>query len=352
MELNEALASIKPIDKSAAAAAKKHWLEVVKPLFALGRLEDAISQIAGIKGRERFTLDKKGLVIMCADNGVVDEGVTQCGREITANVTDNFTKGKASSCIMAKTAGADIIPIDIGVAADVPSVTIPEKKVMYGTRNMTRGAAMTREEAVRAIEIGIDTVIELSACGYDLLATGEMGIGNTTTSGAVTAVLLEKPAEEVTGRGAGLSSEGLVRKIDAVKRAISVNKPNKDDPIDVVSKVGGLDIAGLMGVYIGGALCHIPVIVDGFISGTAALAAVRLCPNVRGYILASHVSSEPAGRMILDALELEPYITCGMFLGEGTGALAVMPLFDMALDVYTELGTFDNWEYDAYRVLT
>ncbi|MGN1116530.1 MAG: nicotinate-nucleotide--dimethylbenzimidazole phosphoribosyltransferase, partial [Candidatus Ornithomonoglobus sp.] len=203
-----------------------------------------------------------------------------------------------------------------------------------------------------AIEVGIDMVSQLKSRGYKLIATGEMGIGNTTTSSAVTAVLLDEPPERVTGRGAGLSSEGLERKIAAVKRAIEVNAPDKTDVAEVISCVGGLDIAGLCGVFLGGALYGVPVIIDGFISAAAALCAFRMCKAARDYMIPSHVSKEPAGVMVLDALGLAPYIDCGMFLGEGSGAVALMPLIDMASDVYRDMQTFDDWtDNEGYKIL-
>lgn len=346
------LQRISSLDTQAAAKAHEHWLKVAKPLLSLGKLERAVEQIAGIRGTECFPLQKKGLVIMCADNGVVAEGVTQCGQDITAAVSANFAKGSTSVCIMSQIAGVDVYPIDIGVAVDIPGVTVPEFKVMYGTENMVKGPAMSEKAVRQAIAVGIFVVDRLKKSGYDILATGEMGIGNTTTSSAVAAVLLGKNVKEVTGKGAGLSSAGLQSKIRAIERALTVNQPDCHNPLDVVAKVGGLDIAGLMGVFIGGAVYRLPVVIDGFISATAALAAVRLCPLVRDYILPSHVSNEPAGRLILEALELEPFINCGMFLGEGTGAVTFLPLLDMAYGVYREMNTFDKLGYEAYEILS
>lgn len=351
MTLFEALEKIEPLDKSAMEKSYDKWLNLVKPLFSLGSLENAVTRIAGIIGSERVVLDKKAVAVMCSDNGVVEEGVSQSGQEITAEVTANLIKGRTSVCKMAEIAGADVFPIDIGVAVDICGVTDEKYKIMYGTNNITNGAAMTREQAVRAIEVGIEKVRELKALGYKIIATGEMGIGNTTTASAVVSVLLNKLPEEVTGRGAGLSSEGLERKINAIKKAVAVNKPDKNDAIDVLSKVGGLDIAGMAGLFIGGAVYRIPIVIDGFISAAAALTAVRMNAMIKDYIFSSHRSNEPAGKMVLDALGFEPYITCGMFLGEGTGAVSLFPLLDMALSVYDKMHTFDSWNYDAYKIL-
>lgn len=342
---------IKPLDAAAMEQARARWMTVGKPLFSLGSLEDAVIQIAGIKRTSDFELRKRGLIIMCADNGVVAEGVTQTGQEVTAIVADNFTKGETSVCIMAEEANVDLFPVDVGMAVDVPSVTKKEDKVAYGTRNFAKEPAMTREEVVRAIQVGIRKVEACKEAGYEILATGEMGIGNTTTSSAVASVLLGEDPEVMTGKGAGLTKKGLQKKVQVIREAMERMQPDRTDVIDVLSKVGGLDIAGLVGVYLGGAVCRIPVVIDGFISAVAALAAVRLVPECAGFILPSHLSDEPASRKILNALEKKPFLTCGMCLGEGTGAVAVMPLLEMGLQVYRRMGTFDDIHVEQYEVL-
>ncbi len=350
-ELQALIRQISPADHISMEEAAARWKTVGKPLFSLGKLEDAVIRIAGMRKKSIYSLDKKGLVAICADNGVVAEGVTQTGQEVTAIVAENFTKNETSVCLMAQVAGVDIFPIDMGMIRDVPGVTRPEYKVAYGTENMAEGPAMTRKQAIQAVRNGIRIVEELAEKGYDILATGEMGIGNTTTSSAVVSVLLDRDVREVTGRGAGLSSEGLERKIQVIRRAIERNCPDPSDPIDVLAKVGGLDIAGLAGVFLGGALFHIPVVIDGFISSAAALCAVRMAPDCRDYMLASHKSGEPAGGMVLDALGLSPFIDCNMSLGEGSGAVAVMPLLDMGLKVYLEMSTFDEIHVEQYEEL-
>lgn len=342
---------IKPLDENAMEEARAHWMTVGKPLFSLGSLEDAVIQIAGIKGTSDFELRKRGLIIMCADNGVVEEGVTQTGQEVTAIVADNFTRGETSVCIMAEEAKVDLFPVDVGMATDVPSVTKKEYKVMYGTHNFAKEAAMTREEAVEAIEVGIQMVKKCAEAGYEILATGEMGIGNTTTSSAVVSVLLDESVENVTGRGAGLSSEGLNRKIRAIERAIEKHQPDKKDILDVLSKVGGLDIAGMTGAFLGGAIYHIPVLIDGFISSAAALCAVRMVPETADYILASHCSGEPAGRMVLEELKLPYLIDAKMSLGEGSGAVAAIPLLEMGVNVYRKMSTFEEIKVEQYEEL-
>ena len=351
MNLGEALQKIRPADRKSMEAAEQRWRTVGKPLFSLGKLEDAVIRMAGIKGISSYTLKKKALVILCADNGVVEEGVTQTGQEVTAIVTENFTKKAASVCLMSEVAGVDLFPVDIGVGRDVDHVTRPEYKVAYGTKNMTREPAMTREEAERAILIGIRLVQDLSERGYDIIATGEMGIGNTTTSSAAVSVLLGRDPEEVTGRGAGLTTEGLRRKVDAIRRAVRLNAPDESDAVDVLAKVGGLDVAGLTGVFVGGAIYHIPIIIDGFISSTAALCAARIAPDSADYMMPSHRSNEPAGGMVLEALGLSPFIDCGMSLGEGSGAVAVLPLFEMGLEVYNRMSTFEEIRVEQYEEL-
>lgn len=351
MTLKEIKSRIEPADQASIQAAKKRWLSVAKPLFSLGKLEDAVIRMAGIKRSAMFELRKKGLVIMCADNGVVAEGVTQTGQEVTAIVADNFTKKAASVAIMSEIAGVDLFPVDIGMVSDVQSVTRAEQKIAYGTRNLAQEPAMTREEAWRGVLVGVRMVEKLKKEGYDILATGEMGIGNTTTSSAVAAVLLGKPVEEVTGKGAGLSNEGLEKKIAAIKQGIQRSRPDPKDALDVLAKVGGLDIAGLAGVYLGGAIYHIPVVIDGFISAVAALCAVRMVPDAGDYLMPSHVSKEPAGQLLLDALHVSPFLTCDMCLGEGSGAVAVFPLLEMGLGVYQRMSTFDEIQVEQYEVL-
>jgi nicotinate-nucleotide--dimethylbenzimidazole phosphoribosyltransferase len=349
MTVYEAIEQITPASEEAYQAARARWDSIAKPLGSLGLLEETVCRIAAAKGTSDLAVPKKCVVVMCADNGVVEEGVTQTGQEVTAIVTENMSTGDTSVCLMARVAGADVIPVDIGVYREVTGDRILQRCVRRGgTRNMTKEPALTRQEALMALEIGIELVCDLKNRGYGLIATGEMGIGNTTSSSAITAVLLGKQPWEVTGRGSGLSGDGLTRKIRAIEQAIARNKPDSNDPIDVLAKVGGLDIAGLAGVFIGGALNRIPVLVDGFISGVSALLAARLCPAVHDYILASHISNEPAGRMIVDALGISPFLDAGMRLGEGTGAVAVMPVIDMALTVYCAMSTFQEVSIDAY----
>ena len=349
MTLEETMQKIRPVDAAAMAAAKQHWDGLGKPLGSLGRLEKALIQIAGIQRTGDVHIDRKALVIMCADNGVVEEGVTQCGQEVTATVAENFLDEKSCVAIMCRRAGTKICPVDIGMAVDTPRVE--KRKIAYGTKNMAKEPAMTREQAIAAIEVGIAKAEELHAQGYEMLATGEMGIGNTTTSSAMTAVYLGLDVETVTGRGAGLSSHGLQRKIHAIKQAIAVNQPDPEDPLDVLAKVGGLDIAGMCGLFLGGAAQQMPVVMDGFISQVAALTAVRLVPECADYILASHVSEAPGANILLKALEKDAFLTCGMRLGEGSGAVALFPILDFASDIYHKMSTFVQADIVEYQPL-
>ena len=305
--------------------------------------------IAAAQHSSEIVTNKKILVPMCADNGIVAEGVTQTGQEVTAIVAENFLDEKSCAAIMCRVSGADIFPIDIGMAVDTPRVE--KRKIAYGTKNFAKEPAMTKEEAVKALEVGIRLVGELKEKGYRLIATGEMGIGNTTTSSAVAASLLGVPAEEMTGRGAGLSSAGLEKKISVIRDAIERWDLMKADPLTVLSHVGGFDIAGICGMFLGGAYFHVPVLIDGFISSVGALLATRLAPASVSYMIASHVSKEPAAHRILNEIGLTPALHASMCLGEGSGAVAVFPLIEMAADIYHKMSTFEQIQVEAYQEL-
>ena len=348
-ELKQKMEEITPIDRQVMEAAWKNWDGLCKPLRGLGWLEEALVQIAGIMRDDRPHPDKRAVVIMGADNGVVKEGVTQTDQSVTMQVLENMGNDLSTACVMSHQAGCDMIPVNIGGLTDGVHPKIRNRVVRYGTGNIAKEPAMTREECVKAILTGIEIVKELKEEGYQLIVTGEMGIGNTTTSAACAAVLFGKDPADVTGRGAGLSSEGLNRKINAIRSAIAVNKPDPKDAIDVIAKVGGLDIAGLTGVYIGGAVYRLPVVADGVISAVAALIAVRLCPAVKDYILVSHQGKEPAIKALLAELDKKAVIHAELALGEGTGAVMLFPLLDMAMQVYKENTTFDDIQITAYE---
>lgn len=333
----------------AMAACKKHWDSIAKPIGSLGIFEDIIIKIAGIQNSEQVDIGKKAVVIMCSDNGVVAEQVTQTDSSVTAVVAENFAKGIASINLMAMAAGAKVIPVDIGIAKDLQVEGLQNKKISYGTSNITKGPAMTRLQAETAIETGISIVKELKEEGYQMIGTGEMGIGNTTTSSAVASVLLKMSVEKVTGRGAGLSVEGLARKIRVIKEAIAVNRPDPNDPIGVLSKLGGYDIAGMTGLFLGGLRYGIPVVIDGVISSVAALIAVRLNAETLNIIIPSHMSKEPASVRIMEELGLSPVIHGKLALGEGTGTALLFPLLDMILKVYHFNSTFEAINVKAYE---
>ncbi len=287
-ELKQLLTAITPSSETARAAAHAHWASLAKPLGGLGALETLLEDAAALTGTAQLTFDRRAVLVLCADNGVVAQGVSQTDQSVT------------------------------------------------------------RAQAVEAIAAGIELVRAQKAQGCQLLATGEMGIGNTTTSSAVAAVLLGQPIEVMTGRGAGLSDAGLARKLDAIRRGITRNQPDAADPLDVLSKLGGFDIAGLCGVFLGGALEALPILMDGFISGVAALCAVRLCPAAAKAVFASHCSTEPAARLVLEALGKAPLLTAGLHLGEGTGAVASLPLWDLALAVYDHCYSFTEGGIPPY----
>lgn len=348
INLEQIMAEICPADTLAAAEAKNRWNAIAKPLHGLGTLEDAVVKIAGMTGNADVMLNKKALLVLCADHGVVEEGVTQTGQAVTAIVAENILKQQSSVAWMCKTAGIDIFPVDIGMAADTALLNC---KIAYGTKNMCKAPAMTRAQALQAIQTGIRLAYDIHQKGYSILLLGEMGIGNTTASSAVASVLLNEAPKTMTGRGAGLSDAGYRRKCQAIEAAIAVNKPDAGDVLDVLSKVGGFEIAGLMGACLGGAYFKMPVLLDGFISAVAALSAVRLCPQVKDYLLASHTSKEQGMVRILEELGLEASLHCRMCLGEGTGAAAFVPLLEMALAVYQNMGTFKDHAIEPYKDL-
>lgn len=338
-ELKTLLSGITPPDEAARAAAHAHWAGLAKPLGGLGALETLLEDAAALTGSAALDVSRRAVLVLCSDNGVVAQGVSQTDQSVTRAVAENLAARRTSVCQMARTAHCDVVPVDMGIAGD-PVPGVADCRIAAGTADFTQGPAMTRAQAVEAVGRGIRLVQEQKAAGVQLLATGEMGIGNTTTSSAVAAVLLGQPVERMTGRGAGLSDEGLARKVDAICRGILRNEPDPTDPLDVLAKLGGFDLAGLCGVFLGGALEGVPVVMDGFISGVAALCAVRLCPTAAKAVFASHCSSEPAARLVLDALGKAPLLTAGLHLGEGTGAVASLPLWDMALAVYGHCYSF------------
>lgn len=347
-EFHQIVSGIHPADVVTKGNAQKKWNSIAKPLHSLGKLEDHIMQIAALTGDTDVNLNRKALIVMCADNGVVEEGVTQTGQEVTAIVAENFLTCNTSAAIMCKKAGVDIFPIDIGMAADTK---VPRYKTANGTANMTKGLAMTRMQALQAILTGIHQVKEKKEAGYKIIASGEMGIGNTTTSSMLVAALTGRTAEEVTGRGAGLNDAGLLRKQQVIAQALEKYEKEirSKHALSMLAAFGGLDIAGMAGVCIGGALYHVPVVLDGLISSVAALVAERIVPGVREFVLPSHLSKEPAAKWIAEELKLHPVIDAGLGLGEGTGAVMLFSLLDLALALYEDQTTFDTMEIAQYE---
>ncbi len=336
--------TISPIDEKKVIEGKNKWNSIAKPLDGMGVLEDFICKIYAING---LNIHKKAVAVFCADNGIVEENVTQTTSEVTAIVAGNITKGNATVCNMAKIARADVFPYDVGMLCEVENV--PILKCKNGTNNFLKEPAMTREEAIFAIEKGIETAKKLKDLGYNLLATGEMGIGNTTTSSAVTATIFDIDAKLVTGKGAGLSAEGISHKAEVINKAIAFHNPDKTDAIDVLSKVGGFDIAAICGLFLGGAIYKIPVVMDGFISYVGAILSIMLNENVKDYIIPSHISNEYGSQLILNKLGLTPPLQLKMALGEGTGAVALMPLLDMAKEVFCNIVAFDETGIKEYE---
>ena len=348
MTLETALQQIRPADQGAFQAVLDHWDSLAKPLGSLGELERAVARIGAATGSADVHLNRRTLLVFCADNGVVAQGVSQSGPEVTAAVATALGAGTSTVNYLARGANCRVVPVDLGILDFPGAPGVENRRVRNGTGDISQGPAMTRAECVRAIEAGIQLVGREAQQGTRVVLLGEMGIGNTTTSSALACGLLNLPAQKLTGRGAGLSDEGLRRKIAAIQRAFSVNAPDVSNPIDLLSKVGGLDLAGLCGACIGGALYRLPVLLDGLITAAAALCAVRLCPAVGDYLLASHVSAEPAAHLLLETLQLHPLISAGMRLGEGSGAVCALPLLDLALEVYHSGHTFGHLGIEAY----
>lgn len=347
--MRDLLNTITPPDEVARAEARRRWNDCAKPLGSLGLLETALEDIAALTGSADIRLDRRAVLVLCADNGVVAQGVTQSPSSVTGLVAKQLAARRTSVCRMAQAARCQVVPVDVGILDFQEMPGVLSRRIGNGTGDISQGPAMTRRQAEQALHTGMELVREQQVLGVDLLATGEMGIGNTTTSSAVACVLLGRPAEEMTGRGAGLSDQGLQKKTAAIRRALEVNRPDPSDPLDILQKVGGFDIAAMCGVFLGGALYRVPVLIDGLISAVAALCALRLCPAAGKAMLASHVSAEPAGGLVLEALGKQPLITAGMRLGEGTGAVAAMPLLDLALAVYRESYTFEEGGIEAYQ---
>ena len=339
--LEQVLQGIKPLDEKAMAAARARQDTLTKPLGSLGRLEELSIKLAGMRGEPIPRLHHKAIITMAADHGVVAEGVSAYPQAVTPQMVLNFLRGGAGINVLARHVGASIIVVDMGVASDIePHTALLSRKIACGTQNMARGPAMTREQAIKAIKVGLEIVDKESQKGLDIVGTGDMGIGNTTPSSAITAAITGEQVAKVTGRGTGIDDKQLEHKVKVIERALKVNKPNPDDALDVLSKVGGFEIGGICGVILGAAAQRIPVVIDGFVSGAAALIAVGLSPRVKDYLIASHCSVEIGHKVLLRHLGLKPILDLELRLGEGTGAALGISLVEAAARILAEMATF------------
>lgn len=334
---------IKTIDYKLMEQAQVRLNNLTKPLGSLGRLEELAKQIVGITGKESPKLNNKVIFTLAADHGVSEEGVSAYPKEVTAQMVYNFLAGGAGINVLAKHVGAKVIVVDMGVAVDLkPHKDLIIKKISHGTRNMAKGPAMTRAEAIKTISAGIEIFEKEFQNGIDIVATGEMGIGNTTCASAITAVFTKKPVAEITGKGAGLDDSGLKKKIAVIEKSLRLNKPDGADPIDVLAKAGGFEIGGLAGIILAASAHNVPVIIDGFISGAAALLAYHFNPTVKEYMIASHCSVEQGHKIILRHIGLTPLFDLNLRLGEGTGAALGINLAEASVKILTQMATFQS----------
>ena len=339
MELNTVISTITPLDETAMLAARNRQAQLAKPPGSLGRIEDLSIQLAGITGKVHNKIEKKHLLVFSADNGVVEEGVSSAPQSVTLMQTINLTRAKTGASTLCKHFGCEITVCDVGVNANIKEQKVLNRKIAYGTNNIVKGPAMTREQAVQAIMTGIKLAKQTDA---DVIGIGEMGIGNTTTSSAVLSVLLDADVEAVTGRGGGITDASFLKKKQVIRDAIAINQPNKNNVVDVLAKVGGFDIAAMCGAFIGCAATRKPVVIDGFISAVAALCAYKLCPNSIHYFIPSHASYEIGYKLAMDAMNLEPLFLLGMRLGEGSGCPLAFQILDAACAIINDMATFEQ----------
>lgn len=340
--LKDTLTSIKPINEEAKDIARIKWDGLVKPIGSLGSLEEITIKISGITGKTINNIDKRAVVVMASDNGVVDQGVSAAPQFFTKVLAENTGKGITGIATLGKFTNTDIVTVDLGVIGEINHPDVINKKIANGTKNFTKEPAMTYEEAVMAIEIGIEIGDKLFNEGYSILGTGELGIGNTTTSAAVLSVLTGLDVDLTCGKGAGLTEEQYSGKKEAIIKGIELNKPNKEDPIDVLAKVGGFDIGGLCGLYLSAAKNKLPIIIDGFISSVGALIAVKLNPLVREYLIPSHLSNEAGAKYVMEELKLKPMLNMEMRLGEGSGCPLAFQIIEAAMFTLENMGTFEE----------
>jgi nicotinate-nucleotide--dimethylbenzimidazole phosphoribosyltransferase len=336
------VSSIQPLNHEKMEETQRHLDQLTKPPGSLGRLEALALQIAGIREDHAPVLSKKAVIVMAADHGVCEEGISAYPSEVTGQMVLNFCNGGAAVNVMARHASADVICVDIGVKETIEHEGLVVSKVKRGTANIAHGPAMSEDEALKAIWVGVDLVEKLVKEGYQLIATGEMGIGNTTASSAILSALTDVSVEDAVGRGTGIDDARWKHKQEVVKRSIAVNQPDSERPIEVLYKLGGLEIAGLVGVILGAAKYRVPVVIDGFISSAAALIASRIAPSALHYMISSHLSHEQGHKLMLEAIGLQPMMQMEMRLGEGTGAVLSFPVIDVALKLLREMATFSS----------
>ncbi len=341
--LNKMLDHIKTPDLQCQSLAQQHLDRLTKPPGSLGRLEELAAWYIRVRGKFPPTLPKKALFVFAADHGVCEEGVSAFPQSVTAQMVFNFLKGGAAVNVLARHADAEVRVVDMGVDFDFGEIpTLIHRKIARGTQNMSRGPAMTQKQALAAVITGIDLAEEAAKNGVTLLGTGEMGIGNTTASSAITAVLTGSDIATVTGRGTGIGDETLVLKQAVVRLALNVNQPEASKPLELLQKIGGFEIGGITGLILGGAAHRIPIVIDGFIATAAALIAAALKPEVTAYLLAAHQSAEPGHQIALKHLGLSPLLAFDMRLGEGTGAALGMSMVDAAIKIVNEMATFEQ----------
>ncbi|MGF7046753.1 nicotinate-nucleotide--dimethylbenzimidazole phosphoribosyltransferase [Paenibacillus sp. DS2015] len=338
----EQIGEISQLDTEAMAAAQAHIANLTVPPGSLGKLEKLAVQLAGITGEVKPTFTKREVIIMAADHGVCEEGVSAFPQEVTPQMIHNFLAGGAAVNVLARHADAEVVCVDIGVMSDLSHPNLLSRKIRYGTANMAKGPAMTHDEAIQSILTGAEVVQEAVQRGVRLFVTGEMGIGNTTASAAVMCALSNIEVKDAVGRGTGLDDAKLLHKIKIVEQALRVNSPDAADPLDVLAKVGGLEIGGLVGVILGAAANRCPVVIDGFISSAAALIAKMISPVASEYMVVSHVSHEQGHRLLLEQLDLSPVLHLDMRIGEGTGGVICLHLIDAACRIVSEMATFES----------
>ncbi len=341
--LDEILRAVKPLDRALLQQARDRLDIMAIPRGSLGRLEECAQRIVGIRESMTPSAGRKVIAVFAGDHGVVEEGVSAFASEVTPQMVYNFVRGGAGINVLARQVGAEVVVVDVGVAIDLePQDGLLIRKVAHGTRNLRKCPAMSTDEALRAIFTGVDIAQDMAANNVTLIGTGDMGIGNTTASSALTAVVTGHPVEEVTGRGTGVDDAMLRHKVEVIREAIALHRPEPGNPLDALAKLGGLEIAGIAGLIIGAVFSRIPVVIDGFISGAAALVAVSLQPAIREYLFAGHNSAESGHRVILEWLGLKPLLDLSMRLGEGTGAALGMFVIESGIRVLREVLTFEE----------